>query len=289
MKFDNGKIAKLYRDVPVEEIERLYQFRATYPYKHTTLNGLDWQYIDAGRGEAVILMLPGALGTAESSWQTIGHLAGTYRVIAPSYPPVATMAELVDGIAMIMENEGIGHTHVLGGSYGGFVAQVFVRRHPAKVRKLVISHSGNPSVERGKKIAGVLRWLPLLPMGILRVIFEKRLASLLPQGHTEVALVRAYFKEVVGHHLTKEGLINGYRRLVDFDTHHVFTSHDLADWPGAVLLIMADDDPATPEPVRAAMQALYPQADVHMFSGTGHAASLLKRDEYLTAIEQFFG
>ena len=69
----------------------------------------------------------------------------------------------------------------------------------------------------------------------------------------------------------------------------MFASHDLADWPGAVLLIMADDDPGTPEPVREAMQALYPQADVHMFSGTGHAASLLKRDEYLTAIEQFFG
>ena len=102
--------------------------------------------------------------------------------------------------------------------------------------KLVLSHSGGPSAERGKKIAGVVRWLRLLPMGILRVLFEKRLAGLLPDGHAEAALLRAHFKEVVGHQLTKAGLIDGYRRLVDFDTHHVFTPHDLADWPGAVLL-----------------------------------------------------
>ena len=210
-------------------------------------------------------------------------------MIAPSYPPVATMAELIDGIALILDHEGIPHTHVLNGSYGGFVAQVFVRRHPARVRKLVLSHVGGPSAERGKKIAGVVRWLRLLPTGVLRVLFEKRLGGLLPDGHTDGALLRAHFKEVVGYQLTKAGLIDGYRRLVDFDTHHVFTPHDLAGWPGAVLLLMADDDPGTPEPVRAAMRALYPQAAVHMFSGTGHAASVLKRDEYLSAIEQFFG
>jgi hypothetical protein len=95
------------------------------------------------------------------------------------------------------------------------------------------------------------------------------------QGYENLFCLSAHVKEVVGYQLTKAGLIDGYRRLVDFDTHHVFTSHDLADWPGAVLLIMADDDPGTPEPVRAAMRALYLQAGVHMFSGTGHAASVL--------------
>ena len=98
-------------------------------------------------------MLPGALGTAESSWQTIGHLAGHYRVIAPSHPPVATMAELVDGIALILEQEGVPHTHVLGGSYGGFVAQVFVRRHPARVRKLP-RRGLAPSVFRSSAVSG---------------------------------------------------------------------------------------------------------------------------------------
>ena len=213
MKVDSEKIAKLYRDVPVEQVERLHEFRATYPAKHITLDGLEWQHVDAGRGEATIVMLTGALGTAESSWQTIGHLAGNYRAIAPSYPPVATMAELVDGIALIMEHEGIPHTHVLSGSYGGFVAQVLVRRHPARVRKLVLSHSSGPSAERGKKIAGVVRWLPWLPMGMLRVLFEKRVAGLLPHGHAEVALLSAHVKEGVGYQLTKAGLIDGYRRL----------------------------------------------------------------------------
>ena len=50
---------------------------------------------------------------------------------------------------------------------------------------------------------------------------------------------------------------------------------------------MSDDDPATSPDAREAMQKLYPNADVHMFSGTGHAAALLKQDEYFSVFEQF--
>jgi pimeloyl-ACP methyl ester carboxylesterase len=50
---------------------------------------------------------------------------------------------------------------------------------------------------------------------------------------------------------------------------------------------MADDDPTTPAEVREAMSQVYPNAQLHMFHGTGHAAPLLKRDEYLSAIEKF--
>jgi pimeloyl-ACP methyl ester carboxylesterase len=54
-----------------------------------------------------------------------------------------------------------------------------------------------------------------------------------------------------------------------------------------VLLIMADDDPATPEPVREEMKRLHPKAQVHLFSGTGHATAVLRQDEYLATIEAF--
>ena len=286
---ENQQIAKLYRDVPIEQVGRLKQFRADHPYTAAIINGVTWPYIVAGRGDTAILILPGALGTGESSWSQIAHFARSYRVIAPSYPPVTTMAELVDGIAEILNRETIGAAAVVGGSYGGFVAQVFVRRYPEKTRKLILSHTGYPEPARGKRLAGVLRLLALLPIGLLRALFRGRMAGLLPSGAGEAALFRAYFHEAVSFHLTKAGLINGYARVVDFDTHYTFTPHDLAAWPGSVLLIMADDDPATPASVRSTMQTLYPHAQVRLFSGTGHAAAILKRDEYFAAIESFVG
>lgn len=50
---------------------------------------------------------------------------------------------------------------------------------------------------------------------------------------------------------------------------------------------MADDDPATPEPARQAIISMYPQAQVQLFSGSGHLTSILKQDEYIGAMERF--
>jgi len=40
------------------------------------------------------------------------------------------MTGLVDGIAAILRRAGGAQAHVIGGSYRGFVAQVFARRYP---------------------------------------------------------------------------------------------------------------------------------------------------------------
>jgi len=289
---DNPTIAKLYRDAPPEQVEQLLRFRAEHPCQTARVDGCEWEYIDAGRGDVALLLLTGALGTAESSWQTIAHFAddsaGRFRVIAPSYPTtMATMAELVDGIAGLLRSVGLDRAHVMGGSAGGYVAQVFVRRHPHLVDKLVVSHAGAPKPERGRKIAKAMWWMRLIPMGVLRAIARKQLGRLLPAGHPELAFIRAYLVEALRYQMTKEGFLNLCRRGEDFDLKYTFGPDDLTNWPGQVLLVMGDDDPSTPEPVREEMKRLYPQARVHLFHGTGHAAALLKRDEYLAVMEQF--
>jgi len=285
--YNDKHIAKLYRDLPARQRDRLYRFRVDHPLKELSHCQLDWQYIDTEQGEPVLLLLTGALGTAESGWETIGHFEPRIRVISPAYPPVSTMAELIDGIVMILEQEQIDQVHVLGGSYGGLVAQVFVRRHPHKVKSLVISHAGIPDMQRGARISKALRWLPMLPTRLLRLMFERSMSGLLPEDGPDTRLHIAFFKEIIRHQLTKDGLISSYRRIVDFDSNYEFRADDLREWDGAVLLMMADDDPGTPEPVRSAMRTLYPGARMKMFSGTGHAAALLRSNEYHATIEAF--
>jgi pimeloyl-ACP methyl ester carboxylesterase len=75
-------------------------------------------------------------------------------------------------------------------------------------------------------------------------------------------------------------------RTVDYFGRQ-YTPQDLSGWPGKVLLVLADDDPGTPEPVRAALSALYPEARLHLFHGTGHVTSVLERDEYQAVIDTF--
>ncbi len=285
--YESKRIAKLYREVPVEQRSRLQQFRADHPVKKITQEEIEWHYVDTEQGESVLLLLTGALGTAESSWDTVLRFAPSVRVISPAYPAVSTMAGLIDGIAMILEQEQVDSVHVLGGSYGGFIAQVFVRRHPHRVKSLVISHAGIPDAQRGAKISQALRWLPLLPMKLLRLTFERSMSRLLPKEGPDTQLHIAFFREVIRYQLTKDRLIDSYRRIVDFDSNYVFSAKDLREWHGPVLLVMSDDDPGTPEPVRRAMLDVYPNAQVKMFSGDGHAAPLLKSDEYHATIKKF--
>lgn len=276
-----------YRDVPAEQVETLRRFRAEHPYRRTTLRGIPWEHIVAGQGERTLLLLPGALGTGESTWQSILHFSPRYRVVSPTYAPLSTMAELADGLAEILTHEGIDKATVIGGSYGGLVAQAFVRRHPERTEDLILSHTVPPDPERGRKVASALRWVSRLPLWLLRALFRKKMAGLLPPSHPETALFLGYFREVVSRDLTKESMIPGYHRAADFDLNSRFAPGDLDGWPGRILLLMTDNDPATPEPVREALRVMYPGAEVHLFHGTGHATGILQKEAYLGRIEEF--
>lgn len=279
------RLAKIYKDVPAAEWEDFQRFREENPPRTAQIAGQTWTWLGGGTAERALLFLPGAQGTAESVSLNIAHFAPRFRWIAMTYPPVPAMAELADGIAAILDREGIDKVAVIGGSYGGFVAQVFVRRHPDRVERLILSHTGPPNPARGQFIAKSLRWLPRLPMFLLRLQYRKVMMGLLPK-RPELALIRAYLEEIIALHLTRAGMINGYRRVVDYDQQH-FAPGDLDHWSGRLLLLLGDNDPATPAPVRERMKALYPTAQVRIFEGAGHATGILRREEYLAVMEEF--
>jgi pimeloyl-ACP methyl ester carboxylesterase len=282
----NPKVAVRYTDVPPTGLEKYKIFCSICPYKQVTISDVEWPYLVNKDSGDTVLLLSGALAIPDISWLTIAHFAQAYQVIAPVYPAVKTMDALVDGIAVILQQEGIKQAHVLGGSYGGFVAQVFVRRHPGLTRSLVLSHTFPPDPANVKTIKKMAGWMSLLPEGVLRRLMGKRLRALMPVKKAETSLFHAMFEELLYDRLTKADILSTLWRTVDYSAQQ-YTPQDLAGWPGKVLLVMADDDPSTPEPVRVAMSALYPGARLHLFHGTGHATSVLKEEEYQAVIDQF--
>ena len=59
LHFDSPRIATVYQGVPQEQVQELLQFRAEYPYKHTTINGAPWDCTPAllaGEGEQYVQM-----------------------------------------------------------------------------------------------------------------------------------------------------------------------------------------------------------------------------------------
>ena len=278
---------RYYRNVPRQEFDHLVRFRAAHPGKHTSAQGVQWDYLASGRGSEALLILPGLLGIGEMSFQHIRAFENDYRVIVPSYPfEIAVVNQMADGIAAILGAEGIQQAHVLGGSYGGMVAQCLVRRYPQRVLSLVLSHSGGPQPNRAATNRKFIALLRLLPMSLLRLMLKGATRKSLKDAPEQIPFWTAYTNEMIAR-LRKADLISRYQVAVDFDATSAFTPDDLKDWPGRILILEGDNDPIAEAPARAALKALHPQARVHTFQGSGHVASIAKLDEYVAVIKRF--
>jgi pimeloyl-ACP methyl ester carboxylesterase len=285
---------EIYANVPAEQVARLKDFRLTHPYKHLAERQADWEYISCGQGEQALLLLPGALSVGESTFPLIKAFENQYRIIAPSYSLSLTMSGLCEGISQILEAEAVREAHVLGGSYGGLVAQYFVRQFPAKVRSLILSHTFILTKKYAKPLWIVGKTFPALPQGLFVSLLRLRLYRILVSklraaAHPETEFWRAYLNEAIASDLLKEVFIHQNKCLFDLTREPQFTRHDLEQWPGKILIIESNDDPAISARDRALLRSTYPKAEVHTFSDAGHASSILKRDEVVSVIRTFLG
>ena len=168
-------------------------------------------------------------------------------------------------------------------------AQCFVRRHPERVRSLILMNTG-VSLRRLLRLTKVfLALLPLVPLGWLGAHSERALArafSGVPSVPPEdQAFWYAYQHELVSR-LTKEDLRALYRLGIDLVERFRFTPGDLAFWPGRILILESDEDLLTPEQ-RAELRGCYPRVGGYTLRGAGHTPWMSHKKEYLSVIKEF--
>jgi pimeloyl-ACP methyl ester carboxylesterase len=259
---------------------QLAEFRTAHAPRRLTHRGVEWRYFVGGDGDQVVLRLSGALGLAEFAFQQIRLFEPRFRVITPDYPAVRSLAEMTDGLIAILDAESVERAHVIGGSFGGLLAQVLVRQAPERVASLVLSHTGAPD---GKRRGVATAIVAAMPQPLLRGLLKKRLGRTLDAADT---FWRRYFDRAIGE-MTKADILSRVRLQAEFGAQAGWSPGDLARWPGRVLLIEGEDDPLFPPAARARLRALYPTAEVHRFQGTGHAAAVLRPEEYAAVVTGF--
>src|SRR5215204_2543618 len=268
------------RGIAAERWEELREFRATHPLKHTVVAGVSWEYIASGEGNEALLLLPGGAMVGEAGFTRISAFEDRYRVIAPSYAHVPTAAQLLDGLASVLDAEGVRAAHVLGPSYGGLVAQCLVRRHPGRVKTLILANTAIPP-RRLLWPAGIfLALLPFVPLAWLRSFRERTLARAFSGVRSvpeeDQAFWRDYQHELISR-LSKAELQDMYRLGIDLVESFRFTPGELTSWPGRVLILESDQDILTSEQ-RAGLRRCYPRAEVHTFHGAGNTPWMSHRE-----------
>ena len=287
--FPSRKIARLYQNVPQDQLERFQAFRLRYPYQTIVSKGLPWRVIDTREGKAPLFVPASGTGVAEVSWQTLEHLAQTYRVISLDCPPVSSLQELFAGAVACLDHLGIDQFDALGGSGGTVFLQPFVRCYPQRVRKLALTTPVPPDPARGAQLRNMLRVFRFVPTFLIRALLMRSFERLggKETTQTELAQVMALTKEIVLYRLRRENFITLFSLVADMTESFSYSPVDLQDWPGRILLVFGGEDPSTPQAVRAQMLALYPQAQVKVFEGAGHGVALSHQEEYFAALDEF--
>jgi pimeloyl-ACP methyl ester carboxylesterase len=266
---------------------RLAAFRASHPNRTTEVKGVTWRYVVSGQGERTLLLPSGGTRLPDMYLLLFEALEPHYRIVAPAYPPLPTMAGLVDGLAAILDTERLPQVDVLGSSFGGFVAQCFVRRYPARVRRLVLANTGAPGSSPLPGLGLLVRLFARLPEGLVRWGTGRNWRRWFKAPPEQRAFWWGLLDELLATRLTKADLVQALAEMLDYATRYRFTSQDLADWPGRVLLIESAHDEAFSPAARAALRALYPQAHVRTFAGGGHAVMVTDPTEYVAAVRAF--
>jgi pimeloyl-ACP methyl ester carboxylesterase len=275
-------------DIALDLGRRLESFRRTHPYKEIQVEGRRWRYVVGGQGKRTLLLFPGGTLVPDTYFILLEALEHDYHVIVPAYAAVPTMAELVTGAGAILDREGVEGVDVMGSSFGGYVAQCFVRAHPDRVDRLILAVTGvRHFVSRATPLYLLAKFMKALPASAVRFMMWRLWSTLVTTSSEEQAFWLGLLREILTQQLSKANLVSVTEEIYDFSAHYHFSSGDLAAWPGKILILESDQDKAYSPAIRAETRTVYPQALVHTFHNAGHTAIMTDTDEFINAIREF--
>lgn len=244
----------------------------------------DWSLLEEGpRGGPAVLLLPGALGHAETSFEYVAAFRRDFRVLAPSYPRrlVPNMDDLADGVASLLASRGVGRAHVVGGSFGGLVAQALAARHPGRVASVVLSDTWGPTPARAPLLRVAARLLSLCPERALRAALRAGVRRYLHALPPESRLFwSAHFTRMLATFTRAEAAGRAFA-WADFDAQYAGLPAPACE----TLVLSAESDRAlSPGPLLRRL----PYARLHTVrSPLGHAASVGDASAYIAPIQSF--
>ena len=220
-----SRFRKIYKRVPPPQRERLAEFRSAHPYRHHNVGELNWKYIKGGTGSRVILLLPGSVRSAEVWAKLISYLEKDYRIISPTYPAIRSMEEGAEGIHGILKEEKAGNVSIIGSSFGGWLAQVFIRKYPAAAGKLILSNTSGPGSVMSDRLLKYTKFsLPKYPEKILKLLYRRSYLKILSGAKKEErAFWKAFMTELLYERTTREDILNQIEAIYNYVKNKRFT------------------------------------------------------------------
>jgi len=270
------------------KLAKLIHFRQYYPERVLRVGVTDWRYRVLGNASQTLLAIPGGELVNDLGFEFALAICDSCRVIYPAYPSVSSLEEIADGLNAILDAEHNDSTAILGASFGGSVAQVFVRRYPQRVNALILSNTGVPISYLAPAVRFFAWIAQAFPWTLTRKLLRGPLLKTVDQENADTAFWTDYLNELFAARLKKSDVMANFRIQLDYHQRFRFKPEDLQQWPGRVLIAESDNDVIGPAR-RRRLRETYPTAKVHAYHAAGHAPMFARFDEYLAMVKDFLG
>lgn len=245
-----------------------------------------------GDGEPLVL-IPG-FGVGMWIWfKQTAALAEDFRVITFDPRGIArsnggedfsSMAMLAEDVESLLRALHVERAHIVGASFGGFVAQEFALRFPEKTKSLVLcctSYGGiehiPPSAETLARLASTkgLNTGERVRANLLLAFSPEYVASELEEIERVIALREA-------NHVPEQVYLHQLQAAMAFDA-----SARVREIRARTLVITGDEDIIVPAENSRNLAARIPGAELRIIPGGSHTFFIEKADEFNRAIAEF--
>ncbi|MES2262598.1 MAG: alpha/beta hydrolase [Pseudomonadota bacterium] len=231
--------------------------------------GLDWDVLEAGRGEETLVFLPGTLGTVHIFSRQVLEFSSRYRVVVLGYPGECDIELMSASFFGVLRALGIPAAHFVGSSLGAFWLQEFSCARADFVQSLVL---GNTFVDSRR-------------LGFIKMFQAPFLAN------ASAADVKGAWMDFVGnlpasdlkHFLLQDvGVEQDMQELVgrSFTIAHLGRVALSAVPPDRITLLTCDDDRVIAQATAQELADAYPGARHVRFDSGGHYPHVLNPVAY---------
>ena len=257
-------------------------FATIHPEQRIQLNSREWGLVHVEGTGPTLLILPGTLGRGDIFWQQIEALEGRANILALSYPDSGTIADWSDDVSILLDQQSIAKTSVLGSSLGGFLAQYFAASFPDKIEHLIAANTLS-SVYGLDQFPPYSLDLENVSIDKLRAGFIMAMQATVHEHPKRADLVDLLLKEISGR--ISEAEIRARLSVMKFGPQ----LPDVSLSSENITTIESQDDPLIPAPMRESVRARLQPATSYNFLVGSHFPYVIKPEQYTALIEKCLG
>lgn len=259
----------------------------------TLQEGQSLHYHDEGAGEPVLLVHGFPLSSDLFQPQRAA-LSARFRVITPDLRGMGrstaaaepSMALYADDLVALLDHLGIGQVIVGGMSMGGYVVFALLRRHPERVRGVVLLDT-RPGADTEDGKAGRRKMIEQARADGADAIADAMLPKMLTERTIQQQPQLADFVRSMMAATPVEGIVGSLEAMM----RRPDSTSLLSDINVPALIVVGRDDQLTPPAESEKMAAAIPEARLVVIDDAAHAANLERPDAVNQALldwlEQF--